>query len=245
MWVESPRLHRTPTNKKEKNQSILKLGTRNIRTMATGLLDIQNFEDARKTAVINNEQTRLNMDIVALQETHLSDAGMLKEKDFTFIWQGNAAGERREHGVGFAIRNALFKETTIGEHCTERLLTLNISTESGPLSIINVYAPTLIHPQECTEEFYAQLSHTISDIPNGEQIVLLGDSNARVGADFTSWPTCLGRFGVGNCNENGQILLELCSYHDLCVSNTFSSKPSPSTRCLGDTHVRSTGISWI
>ena len=47
-----------------------------------------------------------------------------------------------------------------------------------------------------------------------------------VGADQDSWPSCLGPFGVGKMNENGQRLLEFCSYHGLCVTNSyFMTKP--------------------
>lgn len=41
-----------------------------------------------------------------------------------------------------------------------------------------------------------------------------------------SWPSCLGQYGVGMLNENGQRLLELCTYHGLCVTNSFfKTKP--------------------
>ncbi len=54
-----------------------------------------------------------------------------------------------------------------------------------------------------------------------EGLYLLGDFNARVGADHESWPTCLGLHGRGKINENGQRLLEMCCLHGLCVTNTF------------------------
>ena len=31
----------------------------------------------------------------------------------------------------------------------------------------------------------------------------------------------MGHFGVGKLNENGQRLLELCSFYELCLTNTF------------------------
>lgn len=47
-----------------------------------------------------------------------------------------------------------------------------------------------------------------------------------VGANHDSWPHCIGHSGVGKLNENGQRLLELCSFRDLCITNTFfHSKP--------------------
>ena len=74
----------------------------------TGLSEnIQNIGDTRKTAVINDELKRLNVDIATLPEARLADSGTLKEKDFTFYWQGRTSGERGEHGVGFAVNNSL------------------------------------------------------------------------------------------------------------------------------------------
>ena len=46
------------------------------------LLDIN---DARKTAVIDWELSRLKLDIVALQETRLHESRSVKEKVFTFF----------------------------------------------------------------------------------------------------------------------------------------------------------------
>lgn len=49
------------------------------------------------------------MDIAALKETRLTGSGKLKEKDYTFFWQGRGAAKCREHEVGFAVRNSLLK----------------------------------------------------------------------------------------------------------------------------------------
>jgi hypothetical protein len=59
------------------------------------------------------------------------------------------------------------------------------------------------------------------EIPDKENLLLLGDFNDLVGADHTSWARCIGHFGLGKLNENGQRLLELCSFNDLAITNTF------------------------
>ena len=69
--------------------------------------DLNDISDARKTSVINNELARLQVDIATLQETRLPGSGSLREKDYTFFWQGKSEEEVREHGVGFAVRNTL------------------------------------------------------------------------------------------------------------------------------------------
>ena len=69
--------------------------------------DLQDISNARKTAVINDELKRMNVDIATLQETWLANAGTLKERDYTFFWQWKSSDEPREHGVGFAVKNSL------------------------------------------------------------------------------------------------------------------------------------------
>ena len=87
-----------PGNHKQNYQKnpVLKLGCWNVRTMMTGLsTSLQDIKDSRKTAVINDEPKRLNMNIATLQETRLADSGTLKE-DYTFFWQGKRSNKPRE-----------------------------------------------------------------------------------------------------------------------------------------------------
>ena len=195
--------------------------------MLTGLSeDLQDVSDSRKTAVINDELRRLHVDIATLQETRLADSGTLREKDYTFFWQGKSFDEPRQHGVGFAVRNNLLNMVEPGNNGSERLLTLRLNTTAGPVTLVSVYAPTLSATPDTKDEFYDQLSATISNISNKEQLIVLGDFNARVGADQRSWPSCLGKFGIGKMNDNGQRLLELCAYHNLYIANSFfKTKP--------------------
>ena len=75
--IELSSLHQT----KEKKNKVpaLKLGTWNIRTMTPGLSDnLQQVSDVQKTAAINNELCRLQVDIIALQETRLHESGIIR-----------------------------------------------------------------------------------------------------------------------------------------------------------------------
>lgn len=66
----------------------------------------------------------------------------------------------------------------------------------------------------------------IRSVLDKHPLLITGDFNARVGTDHDSWPTCLGKFGTGKMNENGQRMLELYCQHELCISNTFfNTKP--------------------
>ncbi|XP_069193060.1 craniofacial development protein 2-like [Procambarus clarkii] len=92
------------------------------------------------------------------------------------------------------------------------------------VSLINAYAPTLISSSEAKGEFYDDLGLTLRDIPQQEPVFFLGDFNARVGSDHSSWPSYLGQFG--KMHESGQRLLEFWCRHDLCIIiSFFDTKP--------------------
>ena len=88
------------------------------------------------------------------------------------------------------------------------------------LTLISVYAPTMDHPPEETEQFYSDLGEIVRQIPKEDKIALMGDFNARVGTDFGNWPV-LGKHGIGNVNRNGLALLTFCTEHNLSISRTF------------------------
>ena len=72
-------------------------------------------------------------------------------------------------------------------------------------------------------EFYGQLEKVVLHVPMKHKLFLCGDFNARVGRSQKNekWGKVLGNFGTGQLNENGSILLEFCSKHNLRICNTF------------------------
>ncbi|XP_072021932.1 craniofacial development protein 2-like [Amphiura filiformis] len=122
--------------------------------------DLRLIDDARKTAIINRELKRLNIDIAGLQETRLLSDGSLREQD-----------QPRQHGVGFAVRNTLLSSIEPPTGGTERFLSLRLSTSSGPVSIMNVYAPTLCSSTETKDQFYEELDSAIRCIAANEDFI--------------------------------------------------------------------------
>ncbi|XP_037774499.1 uncharacterized protein LOC119571119 [Penaeus monodon] len=59
-----------------------------------------------------------------------------------------------------------------------------------------------------------ELRGHLQSIP-ADKVIILGDFNTRVGQDVDAWKGVLGRHGVGNCNDNGRLLLELCTKQQL------------------------------
>ena len=88
------------------------------------------------------------------------------------------------------------------------------------LTLITVYGPTMQRSQEEKEQFYEQLGNFLDDARNSK-IIVLGDLNACVGLDRSSWPSFIGKHGVGNMISNGLMLLEFCSRFQLSVMGTM------------------------
>ena len=185
----------------------------------------------RRRALVDRELSRYKVDIAALSETRYACTGQETEKTYTFFWSGKSEKEKRESGVGFAIKTSLVGKIEGGtpKAINDRLMTVRLPLAKKRFAtFISVYAPTMQHTAEFKEQFYSELRAAISDTPKSDKLVILGDFNARVGTDSSAWEGVLGKHGVGKCNSNGQLLLELCMTNDLLI-------PSATER-LGCTH---------
>lgn len=212
--------------KNTKNTPKMVFGAWNVRT----LLDNDgNLCPERKTAVVARELGRYNIDVAALSETRLADEGELVELrgGYTFYWKGGSQSDPRRAGVGFAIKTSIAKKLPeFPVFISDRIITLRLHLNNNNfLNIISVYAPTMGNEDSIKERFYEELCQCISKIRPSEQILLLGDFNARVGQDHESWPNVLGKHGVGSMNSNGRMLLTLCAQFDLTITNTMFRLP--------------------
>ena len=166
-----------------------------------------NKRPERMTAIIGHELSLYNIDIAAFSETRLAETSDLTEvgAGYTFYWSSKGKDEPREAGVGFAIRTALVSKL-------ETLMTLRFPLAGNThLTVISVYAPTLMYADEEKEAFYQLLSHTLHATPGDDKLLLLGDFNARVERDNTAWPSAVAPHGMGKVNSNGLLLLTLRS----------------------------------
>ncbi|XP_044874489.1 uncharacterized protein LOC123371222, partial [Mauremys mutica] len=184
----------------------------------------------RRTALVARELARFNIDIAALCETRLANEGQLTEigGGYTFFWCGRSSDERRESGVGFAVKNQLVRKfASLPKGVNDRLMTLHLPLPRGKQAIlISAYAPTMTNPDEVKDKFYEDLDALLSSVKRTDRLILLGDFNARVGSDHSAWDGVIGKNGIGKCNSNGLLLLKTCVAHDLIITNTIFRLPT-------------------
>ena len=142
-----------------KKQIKLTLASWNVRT----LLDCPttSARPERRTALVAKELARYKVDIAALSETRFAEKGQLTEigGGYTFFWSGRSSEERREAGVGFAIREHLVKKLdSLPEGLNDRLMKLKLPLgKKRSATLISAYAPTMTNPDETKDKFYEEL----------------------------------------------------------------------------------------
>ena len=93
-------------------------------------------------------------------------------------------------------------------------------------TLFSVYAPTMAYSDDIKDKFYDELSTLITAVPRADKNFVLGDFNARVGADHHTWNGIIGKQGIGKCNSNGLLLLKMCAAHNLSITNTMFRLPN-------------------
>ena len=212
----------------------IKIATWNVRTL---LGKNDSDRPQRRTALIASELARYNIDTVDLSETRLTGEGELSERGqgYTFFfWIGRGPEERREAGVGFAVKNALVSKLAgPPNRVNDRLMILRLPLSNGKkfATLLSAYAPTMTNPDEIKDKFYEDLNTVIGATPNSDKLIILDDFNARVGCDSAGWEGVIGKHGVEKCNSNGLLLLKhnispLYPQQDVIDASSLKALPS-------------------
>ena len=129
--------------------------------------------------------------------------------------------------MAFAISNTIVSKLPKLSHgISERLIYLRIPlAKDRYLSMIKVYAPTMTYANEEKEAFYQALASVVDHVNVVDKLLILGDFNAQVGKDHTTYSDMIGKFGKGNKNSNGELLLNVYTQRHLCITKTYFSQP--------------------
>ena len=83
------------------------------------------------------------------------------------------------------------------------------------MTIIQDYAPTSDYDDSEVEDFYGQLQEVIEEMPEKDNLIVLGDWNAKVGKDAqNNWQDTCGPFCNAETNERGHKHLEFGKHHN-------------------------------
>ena len=91
---------------------------------------------------------------------------------------------------------------------SERVLILKMVLDNSLMNVLTVYAPHSGKPEEEEENFWNELFHLVSCIPQHEMVVLAGDKNGHVGSISVGYDGTHGGYGFADRNAYGSMILE-------------------------------------
>ena len=160
------------------------------------------------------------MDVCGLSEVRWRGSGKEKIGKYTLFYSGSAKGG--EYGVGIAINDRYVGNVSAWEPVNDRIMWLRFNSRNVATTIVQCYAPHEERSKKEKDEFYACLNDVVRKVPGRDLLIIMGDFNARVGNDYTTWSRSIGKYGAPEeVNDNGFRLLEFCVTHDLGVTGTY------------------------
>ena len=127
-------------------------------------------------------------------------------KDHTLIFSGKT--KHHSAGVGFIMNNEVFKSVISYNAVSPRIISMRLKGQGPNTTLFQVYAPTSQSTEDEIEQFYTKLQREIDRCANNDQIMVMGDFNAKV--ENQECPGVMGKFGYGDLNERGLRLIEFC-----------------------------------
>ncbi|KAK2718742.1 hypothetical protein QYM36_005917 [Artemia franciscana] len=119
--------------------------------------------------------------------------------------------------VGLMMCPAAYRTMLKWTPINERILFARLATTYTKFSVIVCYAPTNEADDDVKDSFYETLQAVTKDIPKHDVLCVVGDLNAKVGADRKYCPEVLGPHGLDQINENGSLLVDFEPSNDLVV----------------------------
>ena len=186
------------------------IGTWNVRTMMQEgkMEELENIFEAYK------------LDILAITETRWNGMDkVITPNGNTLVMSGREDDLRRE-GVALMMNKKAASAMTEWKPAGSRLMTARFKSRQSNLSIVVGYSPINDASDDAKDAFYEQVQDLLSDIPDRDMKMLVGDFNAKVGNSNLGHEQVMGTHGLGNMNENGMRLVSFCTANNLIIGGT-------------------------
>lgn len=189
----------------------IRLGFWNVRTMY----------ETGKLAQVTAEMRRCRLHVLGVSESRWTGTGRMKAvSGETVLYSGRDDRQHRE-GVAIILKKGAERSLMEWKPIDSRIIKARLKGRHNNITLIQCYAPTNDSEDDLKDNFYLRLQAEIEQVSMQDLIIIMGDLNAKVGADNSGSDRVMGRHGCGTINENGERLVEFCTTNDLVIGGTL------------------------
>lgn len=198
------------------------IGNRKVDKIKIGTWNVRSMYESGKMHNVIHEMQRLKLNILGISETRWPGHGRVPTERGMLYFSGSEE-KNHKHGVAIAVSKDTMASVTNFVPISDRVMLLQLQTNSRKLNIIQIYAPTADKPDEEIEMFYELIKQTLESLNSRDINIVLGDFNAKVGKGRCD--KYIGEYGIGTRNERGDRLVQFCQEEGMIITNTFYKLP--------------------
>ena len=188
----------------------IRIGAWNVRTMY----------ESGKTAQVTKEMVRYKVNILGVSEMRWTDSGMVTlASGQTIVYSGRSDGQHQE-GVGIIMDKQTRKSLLSWEPIDARIIRARFFSTYAKITVIQCYAPTEQATEDEKDMFYHNLQSQIDKSPRHDIMIIMGDLNSKIGCDNSGYEYCMGKEAMGERNDNGQRLIDICLENGLVIGGS-------------------------
>ena len=164
---------------------------------------------------------KIKLDVLALSETKMKGKGEREFGEVTGRVSRVESGRAKE-GVALLLSEGMLRKVVEWKEVSSRLMWVRVRLGKECWAFVSAYGPGSEKSEDVAIAFWNDLASCVEGLSRRNNVVVLGDLNARVGDREVEGVT--GKFGMPDVNDSGERLLEMCMERELVVGNTRFKK---------------------
>ena len=161
------------------------------------------------------------LDVLALSETKMRGKGEVVFGGVGGRRSGVENGRAKE-GVAILLSEEIRGCVIEWREVSPRLMWVRLKFGQENWVIVSAYGPGSERDVNERDQFWNELTDCVNNFKDNNNVVVMGDLNARVGNTVIGG--VLARWGVPGRNYNGDHLIGMCIDQELAIGNTFFKK---------------------
>lgn len=138
---------------------------------------------------------RHNIYICALSKTKKKGKGNTRYNNYILFHSGVEKNHRAQAGVGILIHEKFRDFIEKVEYVNQYLMHVTIKLTSDRVHMVSVYAD-MNKPRDEKEHIFDELQEVLEQLPNRDNIFLMGDFNSRIGNNTKSCKDSMKKYGM-------------------------------------------------